>query len=79
MIFLCWLRLFQIIYIYMFSLYLWSFIRFCGCLMFTLKGLNLTTTPVGILMEDTRLREESNNLFRQKLNEMLQWYRTNNL
>ena len=47
--------------------------------LFTLKGLNLTTTPVGILMEDTRLREESNNLFRQKLNEMLQWYRTNNL
>ena len=47
--------------------------------LFTLKGLNLTTTPVGILMEDTRLREESNNLFRQKLNEMVQWYRTNNL
>ena len=47
--------------------------------LFTLKGLNLTTTPVGILMEDTRLREESDNLFRQKLNEMLQWYRTNNL
>lgn len=47
--------------------------------LFTLKGLNLTTTPVGILIEDTRLREESNNLFRQKLNEMVQWYRTNNL
>ena len=24
--------------------------------LFTLKGLNLTTTPVGVLMEDTRLR-----------------------
>lgn len=46
--------------------------------LFTLKGLNITTTPVGTLVEDVRSREESDHLFRQKLNEMLEWYRKNN-
>ena len=45
----------------------------------TLKGLNITTTPIGVLMEDIQVKEESDNVFRQKLNEMLEEYRKNNL
>lgn len=47
--------------------------------LFTLKSLNITTTPVGVLMEDSRLREESDNVFSKKLNEMLEECRKNNL
>ena len=47
--------------------------------LFTLKGLNITTTPIGVLMEDIQVKEESDNVFRQKLNEMLEEYRKNNL
>ena len=46
------------------SLYLWSFIRLCGCLMMTLKGLNITTS-IPVQSEEGTYTDGENDLLQE--------------